>query len=763
MPQPKNTMLRVLVPVGLIAVGIGVAAAVFVNSRPRPPAQSTPVVPANAAQQGQVPTGAPATTGQAASTAQPAGTGQPAPSAATPGAPAGATSTLGVLHAQVFPETDRIGGFDSIGSIDDKSPFEAMVEFSTLGVGVRRITLAHHFDTIRRDAHTVVQHQYEYTPPATAEDATPATQVITPMAADSVLIDGQLVSLLGYTDDPGKGRLGAPVWRQTAPGAFEAIVQDGQDRPVARVERIYSLAPGSFNVVLTQRVHNLTAAPFNVQWVQFGPADLDQDSMSYGGDKRRVRFGYLYPPASQRSDPTVLSDDFVWPRSRALGAMAKGAVTFDTVAPLWPNDVSTRKGYRLVWAGLTNRYFGAAIHPLVDTGAGPDAKVFNTASTIDRVLLHRWIVPPGGRDLRYDPAMVQHTTSDVRTVAPSAAADLSMGLYAGPLSRPTIEAEAAPAAVGLSGLVVYNFGGACYWCTFGFLTSLLLGVLRFLAHYLVFDWGLAIVLLVIIVRSILHPVTRWSQIRMARFGKQMQAMAPKQKKLQEKFASDPQRLREETARLWREEGISPTGMLGCIPGFLQSPVWIALSAMLYFAFDLRHQPAFFGLFQKAQPHHWPTWWFLGDLAEPDRFLYFGRTLVNLPVLGEISSINILPMLLGVVFFIQQKYLTPPPTSQLTPEQEQQQKIMKIMMVVMFPLMMYSAPSGLALYFIANSTLAILESRYIRSHIDKYDLLNAPRRSGPKEGGFMARLQKMAEQRQQQVLKARGMPPPRKRV
>ena len=73
-------------------------------------------------------------------------------------------------------------------------------------------------------------------------------------------------------------------------------------------------------------------------------------------------------------------------------------------------------------------------------------------------------------------------------------------------------------------------------------------------------------------------------------------------------------------------------------------------------------------------------------------------------------------------------------------------------------MMYSAPSGLALYFIANSTLAILESRYIRSHIDKYDLLNPAKRSaaGAKPGGFLDRLQKMAQERQKQMLRGRGM-------
>jgi YidC/Oxa1 family membrane protein insertase len=155
-------------------------------------------------------------------------------------------------------------------------------------------------------------------------------------------------------------------------------------------------------------------------------------------------------------------------------------------------------------------------------------------------------------------------------------------------------------------------------------------------------------------------------------------------------------------------------------------------------------------------------WFLGDLAEPDRFVYFGRAIFTLPFMGPIDSFNLLPLLLGVVFFLQQKYLTPPTTTPLTPEQEQQQKIMKVMMVVMFPLLMYNAPSGLSLYFLVNSSLGILESRWIRAHINKHDLLKPVKKGPPKPGSFMERLQKLAEERQRQMM-GRGQQPPRKRV
>jgi len=88
----------------------------------------------------------------------------------------------------------------------------------------------------------------------------------------------------------------------------------------------------------------------------------------------------------------------------------------------------------------------------------------------------------------------------------------------------------------------------------------------------------------------------------------------------------------------------------------------------------------------------------------------------------------LPLLMGAVFYVQQKYMTPPTTATMTPEQKQQQKIMRVMMVVMFPLFLYKAPSGLTLYILTSSCIGILESRYIRRHIDEIDL-NPPTGAG----------------------------------
>lgn len=645
------------------------------------------------------------------------------------------------LRAEVV-EGAGSSGFAGIGSVAAGDGYNARVEFTALGAGVRSIALSRHYDTVRRQSHTVVQREH------VVKDAGGVPAVVAPMAALGVTVNGVEVGVVGAYDDAGGVMVGRPVWREVGPGTFEAFVVNERGERVLRLERRYELPKGSYLVRLTQRATNLTGIGLRVSWQHYGPVDLEQDSAGYGGDKRRVRFGYLLKPMSQGTDPTVSSNEFLTARSDVVGSM--GPAGYEAVMPVWPNRTSVSSEYRLVWAGMTNRYFGVAMQPLVGAGAGPDQKVMG--ATLDRVLL------VGGSE----PVVALRTTWGAREVAAGGSVEERVGVYAGPLSRAEIKKEAECEAVGLRGLVVYNFGGPCGWCTFPVLTGLLLGLLRALHDSVLFDWGLAIMALVLVVRGALHPVTRWSQIRMQRFGKQMQEMAPKQKKLQEKYGSDPKAMREEMAKLWREEGISPTGALGCLPMFLQTPVWIALYAVLYFAVELRHEPAFFGVFQGIAPG-FPRFmgWFLSDLAEPDRFVYFGRDLVTIPMLGPINSLNLLPFVLGVVFYIQNKYLTPPTTTALTPEQEMQQKMMKWMMVVLFPALMYNAPSGLALYFITNSTLGILESKWIRAHITKHDLLK-PRAKGPKGEGFIQRMQRLAEERQKELMKRRGMPPPAKR-
>jgi YidC/Oxa1 family membrane protein insertase len=327
-----------------------------------------------------------------------------------------------------------------------------------------------------------------------------------------------------------------------------------------------------------------------------------------------------------------------------------------------------------------------------------------------------------------------------------------MGVYAGPLKRSILDTQEPYVALQMRDLVLYQMSSMCAFCTFQWLADFLALVLTTLDQYVVFDWGLAIILLVLLVRTILHPITKKSQVNMMRFGKVMQKLKPEIEKLKEKYPNEPKKVQAEQMALMQKYGVNPFQMLGCLPMFLQMPIWIALYALLYFMFDIRQEPAFFGVFQL-----FGDWPFLADLSASDHF--FGQFSNPKQFLfWNITGINLLPILMGGIFYVQQKYMSPSVAT--TKEQETQQKMMRIMMVVMFPLMLYSAPSGLTLYIMTSSCVGILESRHIRSHIDSLDLEAKPekqsvgKRKKPKDKQGRAWAEAMDARRKKVLNKAK---------
>jgi YidC/Oxa1 family membrane protein insertase len=233
-----------------------------------------------------------------------------------------------------------------------------------------------------------------------------------------------------------------------------------------------------------------------------------------------------------------------------------------------------------------------------------------------------------------------------------------------------------------------------------------------------YNYGIAIILLVLLLRLALHPVTRWSTRSML----EMQKMAPKMEQIRKQFADDKERMQQEMAKIGGFKSFS-----GCLPMFLQMPIWIALYGALGAAIHLRHA-AFI-------PASWlpPGSLFLQDLSSPDAMVAWQTPFFlpgnDLPVLGWITgaiqgmltgsasvgltSFNILPVLVGVSFYLQQK-MTPQPAA-TSPQMEQQRKMMSFMFIF-FALMMYGLPSGLCLYISASSFLGFFEQRYLKKHM-----------------------------------------------
>lgn len=760
MSLAKNPVVRLVVPVILLACGVFIAWAVMRNSlsgpaqrstQPTTPAATTPAAtPAQPASTPPAPGTAPAPTPTPTPTPAPADAAPGTP-AAQPGAVAPAPGATRSLRVRPWPEASP--KFDDLGSLEPDAPVRMRLRFADIGAGLESLELANHFQTVDpKSPHEVLQQRERSL-------SQPGVQLV-PFAANAVRIDGKAVNVAFVS--------GGTVWRQVAPGSFEAIVEDDAGVAVARLTRTWRLTPDRYDVVLEQKVENLTQQPITAQWIQTGPTDLDLGIVRYGGDKRRVRFGYLLSPAADPAQATVLSPASrpgMFEHAKAMRPLVKGDDLTKPVT-LWPTLETKDDGLSLVWTAMTNRYFSVSVHRPPTTDPAAPRKL--GWSQVERV---------GIADARIAPrtemqaVMALVLTSEPQTVAPGAAADFSLGVYAGPTSAAIIEAEPASALLGLSKLVVYNFGGPCAFCTFQPIAHLLRWYLGSL-HWIFGDWAIAIILLVVTIRTILHPVTKWSQVNIQRFAKQMQELAPKQKAIQEKYKGDPAKLREETGRLMRESNVNYSGLLGCVPAFLQMPIWIALTATLYFTFEFRHAGAFYGVFQSFAPN----WRFLADLAEPDHLFGLG-TSINIPLLsalmGPIDSFNILPLILGAVFYFHQKYLSPPPSAAMTPEQIAQQNMAKWIMVISFPIFMYNAPAGLTLYFITNSLIAIAESHYIRGHVKALDekaiaegrkpwekagrTVGAKPAAGAKarKPGFLARLAERVEQQKQMMEQAKA--------
>ena len=189
------------------------------------------------------------------------------------------------------------------------------------------------------------------------------------------------------------------------------------------------------------------------------------------------------------------------------------------------------------------------------------------------------------------------------------------------------------------------------------------------------NYGVAIILLTILVRLVFWPLTRKSTEGM----KKMQEIQPLMKEIQAKYKDNPQRMQQETWALYRDHKVNP--LSSCLPMLIQIPVFIALFNVLRSAVELRYAPF--------------LW--ICDLSEPE-----GLFAAYLPFGG----LNILPILMALSTGLQ-SYFTPSAGDQ------SQQKMMTVFMPVMMLVMFYSFPSALSLYWFLSNLFSIVQMWLIR--------------------------------------------------
>ncbi|WP_116134303.1 membrane protein insertase YidC [Tropicimonas sp. IMCC34043] len=245
---------------------------------------------------------------------------------------------------------------------------------------------------------------------------------------------------------------------------------------------------------------------------------------------------------------------------------------------------------------------------------------------------------------------------------------------------------------------VYRFVDSIDWGWFFFLTKPIFRVLHFLNNTLFGNMGWSIIALTFCIKAILFPLAYKSYASMAK----MKELQPQMEQLKERAGDDRQKLQKEMMELYKKEKVNPAS--GCLPVLLQIPIFFSLYKVIFVTIELRQAP-------------WILW--IRDLSAPDPSSIvnlFGLLPFAVPDLGplQILSLGILPILLGISMFLQQK-LNPAPT-------DPAQQMIFAWMPWVFMFMLGSFASGLVLYWITNNTLTFAQQYTImRRHGFKPDV------------------------------------------
>jgi len=227
----------------------------------------------------------------------------------------------------------------------------------------------------------------------------------------------------------------------------------------------------------------------------------------------------------------------------------------------------------------------------------------------------------------------------------------------------------------------------------------IINVLIVLSHVFFDNFGLAIIVLTIIVRLVILPLTQ-KQLRSSKaMSDGMRAIQPKLQQIKKKYAKDKQRLQQETMKLYKEAGVSP---MGC----LSSPMLVSL---------LIQMPIFIAVYQAIIRVLATTPQDLLGLSEN----LYSWSIVHqaLPVSGKFLWLNLsnpdpyllIPILVGATMWVSQKMITQPSTD---PQQESMQRMMQIMMPLMFGFLCLTLPSGLGLYWLLSTIFSVVVQYYI---------------------------------------------------
>ena len=339
------------------------------------------------------------------------------------------------------------------------------------------------------------------------------------------------------------------------------------------------------------------------------------------------------------------------PKSEGARALSSGASK-----PVKEFD-DTQSTDTVLWAGMNNKYFAVIMIPDGVLGAKYELETLSDNGTTP-------------------PADITAPSEAASLIIPGFSLDSSQSradqfrIYVGPKEYKVLKTIEPPGTqeedLQLADVIDLGF----FW----YIAWVMLWLLNFF-YSIIKNYGVAIILLTLLVKVISYPLTRKGYKSM----QAMQKLQPLLTEIREKHRDDPQKLNKATMQLYKEHGVNPFG--GCIPWIPQIPVFIALFALLGNAVELRGEPFF-------------LW--IDDLAAPDVLFTLPFTI---PFLGD--AVRLLPIINGVTTWLQQKT-----SGSMTPVTDNTQAKIMQFMPLLFVFILYNFASGLALYWLCNNIFTI---------------------------------------------------------
>ena len=337
----------------------------------------------------------------------------------------------------------------------------------------------------------------------------------------------------------------------------------------------------------------------------------------------------------------------------------------------------------LAYMGVDAQYFCVALIPNVE----PDQPEKSDWITQVRSVV-AGTPPPTKADGRFANVTAQFYSKRYDLAAGESISH-SYTVFSGP-KRPELLADYK-----FANLPTYSLTDFVYYGWFGAVAKAMVGLLHVFYGW-VGNYGIAIIMLTVLVRGCMFPISRNQAKSMAK----MQVLKPEMDRIKERYKGDQQKQAAAMQDLYRKHGVNP--LAGCLPALVQLPIFIGLYRGLAVDVELRQAPLF------GEGIQWCS-----NLAAPDmlyNWSWFMPGVVNRAegFFGLGPYLNVLPLITVGLFLLQQKMFMPEPANE---QAALQQKIMKYMMVFM-GLMFYKVPSGLCLYFIASSLWGIAEKKMI---------------------------------------------------